>query len=103
MQSPQYQFPSNMSSPSLSPNSAQAPRNDGQRGASSDNAAQRAPGFDPVTSLQHQFQSFNFGVTPGGVSPNGGQSQSPAQPGQGHLEGSQRFQQPLGAMNPGSS
>ena len=97
MQSAQYQFPS-MSSPSLSPNDPRRPHNDGQRGASSDN-----PGFDPVTSLQQQLQSFNFSAAPGGVSPNGGKSQSPAQPGQGHLGGSQYFQQPPGTMSPGSS
>ena len=103
MQSPQYQFSSTMSSPPLSPNDLRGPRNDGQSGASSDNAAQSTPGFDRVTALQNQFQSFSFGAAPGGMPPNGAQNQNPVQPGQGPPGGSQYLQQPPGATNPGLS
>ena len=76
-----------MSSPPVSPNDLRGPRDDGQRG-------QPASGFDSVTALQHQLQSFNFGAAPGGMSPNGAGHQSSAQPGGNNLAGAQYPQQP---------
>ena len=59
--------------------------------ASSNNAAQ-TPGFDPVTVLQHQLQSFNFGAAPGGMDPT--LSHGNGQAGQWPSAGAQRPQQP---------
>jgi hypothetical protein len=99
----QHQLPSSMSPSPLSANDPRGPRNDGQRGAPSSINPQPTPGLDPVIALQQQLQSFNFAAAPGGVPPNGGQNQSPAQPGQGRAGGSPFFQQPSGPMNPGPS